>query len=459
MTREDILRMLDLKEKPSNTTTHDPIEVEHDEHLDCHELSDTVLAVDGWDFAQGERIKDNVNDPILTDEAAADFFAVYFHQQPELLGLCVDPRRQQMIEQLMESSEYQTLHMSTMSNYMASEMAATALANQYCAMKQNDKNCSKPHTKEEQEIQCLRAIGKALKAATEEVEELEGIESALGLDSSKAQGGSVEQKRLAEMFKAVRNNPRLRRICELAGRYRRAAQAKQRTKMNHGYDDMIGVEMDGDVSRLLPVELAKLADEDLELDAMRRLVERQSMCRQFRGVDKQAKGPIVVCVDESGSMDGEPICCAKAFALAMAWVARHQGRWCGLVSYSDAHSGKFLALPPGKWDEAELCDWLAHFFNGGTDMDVPLDVLPNQYWKMMDAPSGKTDIIIITDGKLRVPEPMQAKFNAWKSTEKARAISIVLNAEAGDLNKVSDETYLVRSLGLDEDAINKCFSV
>ena len=41
-------------------------------------------------------------------------------------------------------------------------------------------------------------------------------------------------------------------------------------------------------------------------------------------------------VDESGSMEGEKAHTAKALALALAWVARRQRRWCGLVAYSDA---------------------------------------------------------------------------------------------------------------------------
>src|SRR5439155_16101755 len=156
---------------------------------------------------------------------------------------------------------------------------------------------------------------------------------------------------IAALFKRVRSNPTLKRICELAGRYRRVAQSKQRLKATHGYDDLVGVTLDGEVGRLLPHELAKLAVEEFELDAMRRLAERQLMCRLYQAVEPVAKGPILVVVDESGSMAGQKVHTAKALALALAWVARQQRRWAGLVAFSGESGERLLGLPPGRWDE------------------------------------------------------------------------------------------------------------
>ncbi|OWK35232.1 hypothetical protein FRUB_09393 [Fimbriiglobus ruber] len=47
-------------------------------------------------------------------------------------------------------------------------------------------------------------------------------------------------------------------------------------KVTHGLDDVVGVEPGGDVGRLLPAELAKLVVPELELDTLRRIVERQA---------------------------------------------------------------------------------------------------------------------------------------------------------------------------------------
>src|SRR5688572_10143074 len=102
--------------------------------------------------------------------------------------------------------------------------------------------------------------------------------------------GGNDARAVAALFKRVRNDPALRRICALAGRYRRVAQSRQRRKVTHGLDDMVGVELDGDVGRLVPSELARLCLPELELDTLRRLVERQAMCRQYQACEPVGKG-------------------------------------------------------------------------------------------------------------------------------------------------------------------------
>jgi uncharacterized protein with von Willebrand factor type A (vWA) domain len=95
----------------------------------------------------------------------------------------------------------------------------------------------------------------------------------------------------------------LRRICDHAGRLRRLAQSRQRLKTAHGVDEVAGVEPGGDLGRLLPAELARLMLPETELDALRRLAERQALSLQLRGSEPVGKGPVMVVVDESGSME------------------------------------------------------------------------------------------------------------------------------------------------------------
>ena len=73
------------------------------------------------------------------------------------------------------------------------------------------------------------------------------------------------------------------------------------------------------------------------------------------------KGPIIICLDESGSMIGERNHAAKALALALAWIARQQKRWCALIAFSGESGERILPLPLGKWDEVALMDWLESF--------------------------------------------------------------------------------------------------
>src|SRR4051794_1178800 len=95
------------------------------------------------------------------------------------------------------------------------------------------------------EMATLRAVAKALTAAKEEVGELREAASALGMGPGSP--GANDPRAVAALFKRVRNDRVLRRICELAGRYRRVAQSKQRRKTVHGLDDVVGVEPGGDL--------------------------------------------------------------------------------------------------------------------------------------------------------------------------------------------------------------------
>src|SRR5258708_15072704 len=100
------------------------------------------------------------------------------------------------------------------------------------------------------------------------------------------------------------------------------------------------------------------------------------MEREQGAVEPVAKGPIILSVDESGSMEGEKAHTAKALALAMAWVARRQKRWCALVAYSGDSGERLLALPPGRWDESALMDWLEGFIGRGPFLNNPPPGMP-----------------------------------------------------------------------------------
>jgi uncharacterized protein with von Willebrand factor type A (vWA) domain len=221
---------------------------------------------------------------------------------------------------------------------------------------------------------------------------------------------------------------------------------------------VVGVEPGGDLSRLLPHELAKLVLPELEVDTLRRLVERQVLCREYHATEPVGQGPILVTVDESGSMSGEKVHTAKALALALAWIARRQRRWCGLVAYSGESGERLLGLPPRRWDEAALMDWLSAFIGRGSDLDVPVRELPRMYPEL-GAPAGRTDVVILTDAKVRIPPALQEQFNEWKASVKARVLSLVIGDAPGDLVGISDEVHTVRALSADEDAVGRALSI
>jgi uncharacterized protein with von Willebrand factor type A (vWA) domain len=282
--------------------------------------------------AESERLR-----KVGTDEfAAAGFVCAAFEPDPRLLALCSDPRHQ-FLGQLLDTPKYRALHTDTKLDDTASSIAAAHFAEQFSRLKNESCDGAVAPTPGGDgslagEMAALRAGGKAVAEARKEVDELRDAAAALGMGPG--QPGSNDPRAIADLFKRVRNDPNLKRICELAGRFRRVAQSKQRQKVTHGLDDVVGVEPSSDIGRLLPSERAKLAVPELELDTLRRVAERQALCREHHSVEPVGKGPILVAVDESRSREGSRAHTAKALALALAWVARQQRRWAGLIAFS-----------------------------------------------------------------------------------------------------------------------------
>jgi uncharacterized protein with von Willebrand factor type A (vWA) domain len=474
MTNDDLLKMLDLEGREP-VAKCEPLAITSGEQTKpTAPASPTALHLDDWGIRRGqdvlresERLQGclaELGDEERQAHAVADFHAAAFETDPRLQEACADPLRLEFVKQLMETPEYHGLRASTVLNDTASEIAATAFATQYAELHTERKKDEKEKTAErrggagdfEGEVAVLKRVSKALAEATKEVEEARDAAAAMGMGPGAP--GSNDPRAIAALYRRVRSDPNLRRICELAGRYRRVAQSKQRRKAVHGMDDMVGVVMDGDLGRLLPHELAKLALPEFEDDTLRRLVERQMMCREYASVEPVAKGPVIVSVDESGSMHGEKAHTAKALALAMAWVARQQKRWIALVAYSGDSGERLLALPPGRWDEVALMDWLSQFIGCGSSLDVPVREMP-RYYEHLRAPPGVTDVLFITDALCRITADLQAQFITWKQRVKARLITLVIQSSAGDLAAVSDETHLVQSLSVSEEAVGRVLSI
>jgi uncharacterized protein with von Willebrand factor type A (vWA) domain len=461
--REELLKMLDLVGKEAPPARQDAeLEITpHEGDSSGGPASPTALELDGWGLRRGREVleeSERLQRLDLSAEAIADFHGCAFEPDPRPAPHCVDPLRHQFVQQLLQTPEYQSLHTSTLLHEAASAIAAAAFAEQFAALKKERQGPAAGEVPDPagEEMDTLRAVGRAVTTATEEVEECKEAEAGLGMGPGEP--GSNDPRAIAALYRRVRDDPTLRRICQLAGRYRRLAQSKQRQKATHGLDDVVGVTLDGDLGRTLPHELARLAVPEFELDTLRRLVERQLMCREYHATEPVGRGPILVVVDESGSMAGDKVHTAKAMALALAWVARRQRRWCALVAYSGDTGERLLALPPGRWDEGKLADWLCQFLGGGSERDVPIAELPD-YYRRLGAPLGQTDVILVTDALCRLPTRMQERFNAWRASVKAKVISLIVNSAPGDLAGVSDECHLVRSLEVSEEAVGRVLSV
>jgi uncharacterized protein with von Willebrand factor type A (vWA) domain len=305
MDPNELLKLLNLNAAPPPEGSPPPAPSETASAPPARSTNPTALEVDEWGLRRGRDLvaESERLQKAGTDEfAAADFFCASFEPEPRLNAGCVDPRRHQFLSQLLDTPDYRALHADTQLDDTAAAIAAGHFAEEFAKLRKEDRGgAAVPAGADDLagEMAALRAVGKAVAEARKEVEELRDASAALGLGPG--QPGSNDPWAIAEIYKRVRNDPALRRISELAGRFRRVAASRQRRKVSHGLDDVVGVEPGGDVGRLLPSELARLAVPELELDTLRRIVERQATCREHCAVEPVGKGPILCVVDESGA--------------------------------------------------------------------------------------------------------------------------------------------------------------
>ena len=269
MDRNELISMLGIKPKEPSLSQSKKLASYASTPTPLTQISPHALELDQFDKAQGGKLlrhNHHLRETNLEPEVVSDFFSLNFLTNPQIVEQCKDERRLEFVQKTMDSPDYLALHRSTELNPVASELACVELSQAFKKLRDEDKQQQEKNEQKKKQgkrvnpereamksdLACMRAVGKALKKANQEVEDYEETMTALGCGPGQGGNEKLDVGKLAQTFQKTKDSPVLRRIMELAGRYRRAAQAKQRQKVIHGMDDMVGCVLDGDVGRLLP---------------------------------------------------------------------------------------------------------------------------------------------------------------------------------------------------------------
>jgi uncharacterized protein with von Willebrand factor type A (vWA) domain len=146
-------------------------------------------------------------------------------------------------------------------------------------------------------------------------------------------------------------------------------------------DEIGGVYQHNYLPTVLPSEMAYLGEETTEMLFWKKYVEKELLSYRFQGkklitsnqvqhirqqkVRKKEKGPFIVCVDTSGSMEGTPEQIAKALCFAILKMATKENRKAYLINFSVGIKTINLLDLANSMDL--LIDFLLMSFHGGTD--------------------------------------------------------------------------------------------
>ena len=372
---------------------------------------------------------------------------VYLHENP-------NPVSAAWWKDFMSSAEATSLRTKTVGNRKAAAQACIALArslDEYIKIAPPEAGTS------EESYKSLRRRLNSVRVAAKESEGEADVAIAIAQSLSEGMAGTVDIKTIEEAERRLKRSATLRRILDIGGamlRYRRGAK---RRKVD-GFDRVSSVTTSGDLTRILPTEMMQLAGPAaLRLNTMRRLLENQTLAMKKYSLEKAGKGPIVVLVDESGSMYGEPIEQAKGLAYAMAMVAKEQGRWICLVGFGSTYQFNSLVMSPEKWDQLKLFEWLEHFYQGGTDFECLRKT--TQRWIGWGVPKGKADLIFVTDAGAYLSEDLVSHFAKWKHDNDVKCYGMAVGCSVDDLPLVCDQTWTTATMGLESNAVREVLTL
>ncbi|MBI1948594.1 MAG: VWA domain-containing protein [Deltaproteobacteria bacterium] len=249
-----------------------------------------------------------------------------------------------------------------------------------------------------------QALRRSVDDTATEVEEITSASAGL---SGLGGASHVSDDTQALLSSTLRSSESMRRLGMLAGRMRRLAMGKRRTRTRNAASELSDITTGNDLSRVLPHELMKLTDPLLALDFFRAFVERSLLQYELTGKEREGRGPVVVLIDDSDSMDGPPSTFAKAAALALADLALTDRRPCRLVRFSHRINAT-VDLRAGQDSTAALLAFLAGSVDGGTSFEIPLRIARAA---VDDEPIyERADVVLITDGEAE----LSAEFlNEW----------------------------------------------
>lgn len=221
-----------------------------------------------------------------------------------------------------------------------------------------------------------------------------------------------------------------------------------------------GVTLSDDVSRMLPAEAALLGHPTLKLLWHARRAEHRLTTYLVEGVSTERvsvdvaepveheaevtrrrldRGPIILCIDSSGSMEGWPEAVAKAVALQAARLAHAEERRCLLYLFSGRRNvaDHELALTPD--GIAGLLEFLSMSFGGGTEVS---EVLKRACSDLAEDKWTRADVLVVSDGLFNVPDETRLIVDEARKAHSLRVHGLLVGEhDPTALNEICDELH------------------
>lgn len=254
----------------------------------------------------------------------------------------------------------------------------------------------------------------------------------------------------AALAAQLQNNAQIKELARKMGRDYISEEKKKQVRIPQASKSEIhGTYRSDDVMRVLPSELLNLDDETLETLFYARLLEKNLLSYELQGTtfingeetetSKKRTGPVVACLDTSGSMQGTPLLKAKALLLAIANILKQEDRSLHVLLFGSTGEIREFSMA-GQNDSVGLLKFLQQGFGGGTDFETPL----SHAFKIIASQKDykKADVLMISDGDCSLSAVLTGTVRLQKEILNCMVYS-VLCADSRVEDAFSDEVVVL----------------
>ncbi|MBD3193184.1 MAG: VWA domain-containing protein [Candidatus Heimdallarchaeota archaeon] len=258
-------------------------------------------------------------------------------------------------------------------------------------------------------------------------------------------------KNILHYSKLLEKLPALQEIVDRLGRAEAQLGAKEWRISPFSTTEVHSIEKSGDINRILPCELIRLSHPVTKYVFYASMFEKRLLSFQLKGWEQttgppkeEKRGPIVACVDTSGSMHGVPEILAKTLILAIIRRVAKEKREVKVIlfgSRGETTSFEFKRTEKGFND---LLNFLSESFGGGTDFDSAMKTA----LKSVEKPEfERADLLFISDGLGQFRDSkLNSRWENWKEENDACFYSVVIaNDRPGGLSSISNEIFYLSS--------------
>lgn len=255
--------------------------------------------------------------------------------------------------------------------------------------------------------------------------------------------------RFISLLKLFQYDKNLNRIIEKIGRKKEKEEkrkqfieegiSEQEIILNEmGKEYIHGVTLGNDIMRILPAELAYLADKEIEDIFYYKYIENKLLCYELQGNEmlekekkvlkekeekdkKEEKGAIVAMLDTSGSM-WSYLEKSRAVLLHAFKIAKKDKRDMKVILFGSYGEKKVYSVDKA-YDFNKFINFIDQGYDGGTDFETPFNEAIDIVTK--EAKYQFADIFMITDGECGISSSLENKIKKAKKELNLKVYTVI----------------------------------